>query len=181
MKPRTDDPRKLDVARAAADGAVLSGRCPVSALERLADGTVLADDDSAVAWTARFERRPVRGGEPEVWLALQAGARVWRECQRCLQPVALELAVDRSLRFVADEATAAALDAESEVDVLAMGRRFDLLELVEDELLLALPLVPMHDTCPVPLGPPEPAADAGPEAPARPFAALAALKRGPSS
>lgn len=185
MKPRSDDPRKLDVARAAADGAVLTGRCPLSALERLADGTVLADDESAVAWTARFERRPVRGGEPEVWLALHAQARVWRECQRCLQPVALDLAVDRSLRFVADEATAAALDAESEEDVLAMGRRFDLVELVEDELLLALPLVPMHDTCPVPLGLPEaPSAadeDAASEAPARPFAALAALKRRRSS
>jgi uncharacterized protein len=66
-------------------------------------------------------------------------------------PVELEVDVARALRFVADEATAEALDAESEDDVLALPRRLDLHDLVEDELLLALPLVPMHTTCPVPL------------------------------
>lgn len=178
MTARAHDPRKLDVAAAAAEGAVLSGRCPVAALDRLADGAPASDALDEVTWEARFERRAVRGGPPEARLALKARARVWRECQRCLQPVALALSVDRSLRIVADEATAAELDAESEEDVLAAGRRFDLLALVEDELLLALPLVAMHDTCPNPLGVPADPPDATTaDGPAHPFATLARLKR----
>ena len=38
------------------------------------------------------------------------------------------------------------IDPDSEDDVLALPRRLDLHTLVEDELLLGLPLVPMHET-----------------------------------
>ena len=44
--------------------------------------------------------------------------------------------------FVRGEDAAAELDAESDFDVLTLTRSLDLRELVEDELLLALPLVP---------------------------------------
>mgnify|MGYP003353005379 CR=1 FL=1 len=75
-----------------------------------------------------------------------------------------------------DEQQAAELDAELEDDVLSLERSIDLRELVEDELLLALPLVPRHAECPEPLPLPDDEAPADvPEQP-RPFAALAALK-----
>ncbi len=45
----------------------------------------------------------------------------------------------RSFRFVADEATAEALDEECDEDLLALSREFDLRELIEDELLMACP------------------------------------------
>jgi uncharacterized protein len=48
---------------------------------------------------------------------------------------------------------------------------------VEDELILALPLVPRHDACPQPLAAPATAEEPLAERP-NPFAALAALKRG---
>jgi uncharacterized protein len=48
--------------------------------------------------------------------------------------------------------------------------------LLEDELLLSLPLVPMHVDCPVPL-PPAVADQPAEEGAPHPFAALAALKR----
>jgi uncharacterized protein len=171
MKPRTHDPRRLDVAAAAAEGAELSGAWPLAVLDRLGEG--LASDGTA-AWSARFEQRVPPVGARQCWLHLQAGTRVWRDCQRCLQPVALDLAVDRWLRFVADEQTAAALDADSEEDLLVLSRAFDLGALVEDELLLELPLVPKHERCPEPLPatPDEPG-----EAPTpHPFAGLASLK-----
>jgi uncharacterized protein len=131
--------------------------------------------DGCVDWTAQFEARTQPGGAREPWLHLQAQARVWRDCQRCLQPVALDLAVDRSFRFVTDEDTAAALDADSDEDLLALSRQFDLRALLEDELLLELPLVPRHEACPEPLAAAvEPASEVASE---HPFAALAALKR----
>ena len=77
------------------------------------------------------------------------------------------------------EATAEAEDDECEEDLLAISREFNLLELIEDELLMAMPPVPMHDICPV--QPKMTAVDAdfealGQEGKPNPFAALAALK-----
>lgn len=175
MKPRHDDPRNLDVAAAAAASASLSGRWPLSGFSRLIEGTP-ADSPAGgdVTWSVHGQQRLVPGGDAEIWLHLAAQAPVGRECQRCLQPLMLDLEVSRSLRFVASEAVAAALDAESEDDVLALGDGLDLHELVEDELLLALPLVPTHAQCPQPL--PRLAGDDKLEAAAHPFAALAGLK-----
>jgi uncharacterized protein len=172
MKPRLHDPLRLDVAAAAADRAALSGRWPLAALQRLHGA---GDGELEVAWSARFEQRPLSGGAAEARLRLEAHARVARECQRCLQPVLLSVDVERTFRFAATEEEAAALDADSEDDVLALSRRFDLQALVEDELLLALPLVPRHECCPQPLPTPQAPAAAATE---RPFAALAALKKG---
>ena len=61
--------------------------------------------------------------------------------------------------------------------LLALEPRFDLAALIEDELLLALPLVPMHEVCPVPV---RMSAGELPDLPEEkkpnPFAALGALK-----
>ena len=56
--------------------------------------------------------------------------------------------MERSFRFVPDEEMAAAQDEQSEEDVLALSRSFDLVELVEDELLMEMPLAPRHEVCP---------------------------------
>lgn len=175
MTSRKPDPRRLDVAAAAADAMRLEGRWPLAGFERLLDGVT---QDGDVHWSVRGEQRALPGARAETWLHLTVQARVWRDCQRCLQPVALDLDLARALRFVADEATAEALDAESEDDVLALPRYLDLHELVEDELLLALPLVPMHESCPqsLPTSAGFDPGDALAEPAANPFAALAALQ-----
>lgn len=177
---RPHDPLRLDVASFAADAAALSGEWPGIALERLAESQSPPQDVplDVVRWQVHGERRAVTGGEAELWLALSADTRVWLSCQRCLQPFEVPLALARRIRFVRGEAQAEALDAELEDDVLALSRTLDLRELVEDELLLALPLVPRHGSCPQPL--PMSAAGEEPvdEAAERPhpFAALKALK-----
>jgi uncharacterized protein len=181
MSNRSHEPRRFDVAAAAADAVELTGVWPLVDLRRLIDdhpaeaGPLIGD----VRWSAKAYQRPVGGGEPETWLRLVAEADLWRVCQRCLQPMVVPLKVDRTVRFVADEQVAADLDADSEDDVLALPRWLDLRELVEDELLLALPLVPRHEVCPQPLpmvAEADPVDDEPPEP--HPFAALAALKRG---
>jgi uncharacterized protein len=175
MTTRTFDPRRLDVAAAAAAGAELAGSWPLSELARLAEGAA-GQVDEPVAWTARFEQRREICAAPRAWLRLQARAGVARECQRCLQPVLLSLNVDRAFAFAPTEDEAAAQDADSEDDVLVLSRQFDLRELVEDELLLALPIVPMHEHCSAPWLSAQPGEAAADDAPAHPFAALAALK-----
>jgi uncharacterized protein len=85
------------------------------------------------------------------------------------------LRVQRRFRFMRSEEEALRLDEDSEDDVLVLPARLDLLELLEDELILALPIVPRHEVCPTPL--PMPVQAEAAEAPApNPFAALAALR-----
>lgn len=88
------------------------------------------------------------------------------------------VAIDRWLRFVEDESQAAELDVDSDDDVLALPRHLDARELIEDELLLALPIVPKHDACPEPLPLEAPEEEIVKDDRPNPFAALAALKRG---
>lgn len=169
------DPLRLDVAVLAAEGAELAGDWPLAELPRLAESALAGETpDARVSWQVRGELRPVTGGAAQVWLHLAARVPLALCCQRCLGPVGETVVIDKALRFVADEAQAAALDAELEDDVLALERTLDLRELVEDELLLALPLVPRHAECPAPLPLPadEPEADEAPN----PFAVLARLK-----
>lgn len=153
MRSPRHDPLRLDVAAFAAEGGVLEGDWPGPTLERLADLQVPPQDvgQADVHWRAQGERRVKAGSEAELWMTLSVQAPVWLTCQRCLQPMAVGLALDRRLRFVHGESQAEALDAESDDDVLALPRWLDLRELVEDELLLGLPLVPRHETCPQPL------------------------------
>lgn len=181
MKPRSHDPLRLDLENFIADGASLQGSWPLTQFERLLDGwpAEAPGADGDVQWSASGELRKPKALEPERWLHLEAHTQVWRDCQRCLQPVAVPLSLRRSLRFVRDEAEAARLDSESEDDVLALERAFDLRALVEDELLLDMPLVPRHEQCPQPLAVPDDPEEEAEPARENPFAALARLRRRP--
>lgn len=183
MKPRSPDPLRLDVAAFIAEGTALQGEWLAADLPRLMASQAPPQDivPTAVAWRARGERRVVAGGEPELWLHLAAQTEVWLTCQRCLQPFEQALSVDTRVRFVRDEAQAETLDAELEDDVLALPRWLDMRALIEDELLLALPLVPRHEHCPqpLPLGAGDEAeVESGPNGRPNPFAVLQALKAG---
>jgi uncharacterized protein len=178
---RRPDPRRLDVAQLAASGAEVAGEWPHDGLARLAAATLPAESDAerVVTFRAAGSRAQLEGAGWQPALQLQAATQVRLECQRCLLPMAVPLRVDRRFFFVPGEDAAAGLDADSDDDVLALTPAFDLRALVEDELLLALPLVPRHETCPVAV--PlvfEDDGEATDFPAAHPFAALAALKGG---
>lgn len=143
--------RRLDVRRFAEEGAALSSHDPVHQHERLMAETQGRGGASALNWSAAGEMRNPGHVHPEIWLHLKAQAVLPLTCQRCLGPVEVPLAVDRSFRFAADEEMAAAQDEQADEDVLALSRSFDLVELVEDELLMEMPLAPRHDVCPEPV------------------------------
>lgn len=142
------DPRRLDVRRFAEEDARFESSAPLSQWSRLAAEAQDRGGDGPVHWSARGELVDRDRLRPQPWLHLQADARLRLICQRCLHPVDVDLSVERSFRFAEDEAAAATEDEVSEEDVLAESRSFDLLELVEDELLMAVPVVPRHDICP---------------------------------
>lgn len=177
---KTFDPRHLDIRAFAQAGAELQGQAPLADWSRLAGEQPPGDQAAGhrVRWRLQGGMVPVTGGEPRVGLRLWALADLSLQCQRCLAPVVQTLETERGFLFVADEATAEALDEDCEEDVLVISRDFDALSLVEDELILALPLVPRHDVCPQDL-PHAVSDEAFEDASSRPnpFAALAALKK----
>jgi uncharacterized protein len=144
------DVRRLDVKAFAEDGEQLQGRDALSTHSRLVAETQ-GRGDATIAWSARGELRNPGHVQPQVWLHLHAQASLSLVCQRCLAPVDLPVVVDRAFRFVSDEQTAAAEDDQSEEDLLALSTQFDLMELIEDELLMELPVAPRHAACPVPV------------------------------
>ena len=175
------DPRRLDIRAFAQAAARLQGQASLADWPRLREESLpsLPLPPEGVRWQLQGQTQPVTGGAPQLGLQLQAQAVLQLQCQHCLAPVPETVQAERSFIFVADEATAEALDEDSEADVLVLSRDFDALALVEDELILALPLVPRHAVCPESL-PREAADEAFSEAEAErphPFAALAALKK----
>lgn len=178
---RPIDPRRLDVPAFGLAQGRLQGEWPLAEMSRLMQDASASTQDGAapsVAWSARGERRAVSGGEPEIRLRLQALTTLSLVCQRCLQPVTVTLDVRPTIRFVHGADLAQQLDEEGEEDVLDSSAALDLRELVEDELILALPLVPRHDVCKQPLAQASPGADDEGTAPdAHPFAMLESLRR----
>ncbi|MEY2838349.1 MAG: hypothetical protein RJB60_648 [Pseudomonadota bacterium] len=192
--PRPIVPTKLDIGAFIESLVALDGQTSMTDMPRLAEG--LAPEVSpasmqSATWRAQGELVAQRVGSPQTWLTLEAQACLPWTCQRCLQPVELPVEVSRKLRFVQDEATAALLDAELDDDVLVLSRSYDLIALIEDELIMASPIVPFHDECPVVLpmsasdpGVDEPLAEQAPDgdepvqpgAKPHPFAALAQFK-----
>lgn len=159
----------------------LTGAWPLADMARLQQDALPLSPDSpahSAAWSARGEQRVVGGGDVQTWLHVQASTALSLCCQRCLQPMTVVLDVRPDFRFVHGEALAEQLDEHSEEDVLSVPDSLDLLALIEDELILALPLVPRHDICPQALPYLAGAGDlpdAEPEE--HPFSALAALRR----
>ncbi|HNT38939.1 MAG TPA: YceD family protein, partial [Rubrivivax sp.] len=158
MNARDFDVRRLDAQAFAKAAAQREGAWPLQGFDRLrdllaptADGNAGNAPSSDVHWSLRGEERPVRAAPPEIWLHLGAQAVLPLVCQRCLQPLLQPLALQRHYQLVRGEEAAAALDGEVDHEVLALTRELDVHDLLEDELLLDLPLVPRHAVCPQPL------------------------------
>jgi uncharacterized protein len=162
----------VDVLDLAASGEVVERQYPIAGFERLGDR--LAEPGGSAR--LRLELQLI-DGTPTGMLQLQAG--VVLECQRCLRPVRRTVESESRLAFVASEDAPLPADYEP---VVGDPSRVDLAALVEDELLLAVPLIAKHapgEECGLPA---EAAARASEPAPAaqemrRPFAGLKDLMK----
>ena len=175
--------KHLNVEAFATLSGQLVGDESLGQFARLMEETQGQGLETRLTYSARGELR--HAGEPgqQVWLHLAAQAVLPLTCQRCLGPVNMPVPIERSFRFVANEALAAELDEEAEEDVLVSSREFNVLELLEDELLMALPVVPKHDVCPVPVQLEVADADFvdAPDEKPNPFSVLEQLKKKGSS
>lgn len=162
----------LDFARS---GQHLSGRLPVKRFNRLED--VLSDADGEVD----FDLQGRRDERNRPLLVLQVAGTLHLQCQRCLGSMDFPLAVENRLLLVPrgapDEED---MDDPEAPDRIEASDELDVAQLVEDEILLSLPLSPRHaeGTCASRLAAEQGAEQAEPKAAKKPspFAKLAALK-----
>jgi len=104
------------------------------------------------------------------WLNMDVAGSVQLECQRCLGKLDFPLSIASRLELVREWRDMA--DADDEVDRVQANREMDVAMLVEDEVILALPMVPRHERCETGI-----ADDEAETVSKSPFGALAALKK----
>lgn len=148
---------------------------PLAGFERLCDS--LAENAGAIVIKLGFERDERRA----VTIHSELEVEVKMVCQRCLELVALPIRSECHYAVVKEGADTQSLPKG--YDVLEVGEDpLDLLTLVEDELLLALPIVPAHapEECQQPAGAVESEPSKDEVSRSNPFSVLAQLKRDPN-
>jgi uncharacterized protein len=174
--------RAVDIERLADAGERVDFDTPLEVFPRLA-GELASAAGRASGHVAVSRER----GQPVAAISVHAVLPL--VCQRCLRPVDVEVRSESRVALVADLDGADRLDSSVEPVVVEEGR-VALRDLVEEELLLAVPLVPRHeeesDCGPVAVVETAPGvAPVVPDAPVpadtqKPFAGLGELlKRGP--
>ena len=159
----------FDSLALARDAGEISGVLAVKDLPRLCG---LAAEDGG-GRTGELSCR-LRGGRGEdgmlcLWLSVSGELRL--TCQRCLQALLLPLQVESRLLLVPSGASWPDEElADDGADAIEALTEQSLASLVEEEVLLALPLAPRHESCALP------AVGGADTRPASPFAALVRIK-----
>lgn len=162
-------PEVLDAWRMVASRRGFEGRLPLASMARLRDNLVDAQGD--VCFTLDFDRDALQ----VAYVELRIDAELPLECQRSLQRFLFPVQVVQRLGLIRDEAEALALPEEYEPLLMPEDGMLRPAELVEDELILAVPVVAlMPGTEAVERDWP---VDEAEQQRANPFAALATLKK----
>jgi uncharacterized protein len=155
----------IDSLEFAREGRRLTGKWPVNSMSRLAD--ILADDGGSLSWVVWGECDP----DHKPFLIIEVAGELHLKCQRCLGALTHELKIRSRLQLVPRGAVWPDEDLEDDrVDPIEAAADQPVRTLVEDEVLLALPIAPRHQSCMLP------GYDDGSEV-ASPFAVLAKLKK----
>lgn len=160
-----DFPDWVDPHKAAAARREFSGTVPMRRLERLA-GMIVEPGDGEIGFELAFchdDQRQVRV-EVAVW------GTVPLRCQRTLKVFDHEMKSSSVVGIVPDDRAAEALPGDYE-PLLCTDGRVELIRLIEEEMLLGLPLVPL-DPASSRMGEDRHSGDTH-----RPFEALAELKK----
>jgi uncharacterized protein len=134
-------PGYVDARKIFTQQGTVSGNLRLHRLKRCSAS--LADQDGeASVWLSfcldEFGRRRIKG---------ELSARVKVLCQRCLEPLAIQLRDVIDLVLVEDEESALALDKQYEVWV-AVDHKIDLLNLIDEQMMLCMPIVSIHESGP---------------------------------
>lgn len=131
-----------DIFAFAREKRVVKAHIALKDCERLSD--VLASSNGSVA----FEVAGVLGKNRKIAIALTLNGMVPLICQRCLETMNYHLAHSVILELACENAEIAEDEIfEENYEVYPTSKIVDLAQLVEDEIILALPNFPRHDSC----------------------------------
>ena len=157
-------------------GRTLSGQLPLLGMDRLCQS--LQNGKGVVDASLHFDKDEV--GQPRVIGRLAAVLQL--QCQRCMQAMDMPVSVDVHLGIVRTQKQAESLPDNYD-PLLVSEQPITAADIVEDELILALPLVALHEMkdCPAAeaLAGQDEQDEQGEVVPQRenPFAVLAELKK----
>jgi uncharacterized protein len=137
------EPILIDPLAFAQEGQSLSGEIAVSALdERVLD--MLADTNGAVRYALAGTVDKLQ--RPQLAFAVEAELTV--RCQRCLQPMPETVKNETVITLFTDEQKLdEACVADEELDAILAEPELDVMALIEDEIIMGLPLSPKHEAC----------------------------------
>ena len=128
--------KPLEVDRLSRGAAALDFDVELTQLPRLSSRAEVIG--GSVHGTVRFARK---SGRAVADVTLEGAARL--TCQRCMQPMTLPLSAHVQVALLSSADEASTLEDAFE-PVLAPEGRISVAELIEEEVLLSLPIVPMH-------------------------------------
>lgn len=161
-------PDRVDVARQVLARRVFEGVLPLAAMRRLCGG--LASSKGEARYSVAFGKDEL--GISCLDLRVEAGLSL--VCQRTLEEFVYPVSIDQRLGVIAHEAEEAALP-EGYEPLLAADGQLAIADVIEDELILALPVVPLKPGAPLEWN--DPSDDGVDAQPDNPFAALGSLKK----
>ena len=132
-------PTRVNHRKLATEKRKIEGVLPASQLERFSEAILGAEGDVAVSLSFRKGR-----GRSEVMIG-QVTVPVSLECQNCMQPMRLDLKASYRHLLVQNEDQLLELE-DDEDGIVCPSEMVDLADLIEDELLLALPMVARHES-----------------------------------
>lgn len=135
---QTHFPDKIAPRKLANAGSRIEGEIPLQRMPRLASLLSGTEGRAKVILEAGIDEQDIR------FLRGHIDTTVVLNCQRCLEPVQLTLDVDFQLGMIYSESQMSNLPADY-APLLVPKDEVSMSELVEDELILALPLVAMHE------------------------------------
>ena len=122
-----------------------AGFLEISALPRVAKEASSVESGDGFHWDLKTHFADSPGSEPRQILELAVKGRIHLVCQSCLQDCGLDLAQESRFVMVVTEEEADAFPMEDDQqEPLVASQHFDLLGLIEDEILLSMPLIPKH-------------------------------------
>lgn len=133
-------PHLIEPGKWADREALLDAVVPLRRFGRLLEGALGNEGDVSV------KLRFVRDARGLPHLTGQLGTVLSLTCQCCLDAVTIPVTADVDVFMLSDEAYADRLGEDEDYVVFNEGH-LDFPELLEDELILALPLVARHDDC----------------------------------
>jgi uncharacterized protein len=132
-------PQYVDPKRLARNRDDISGTLDIADMQRLSE---LLESQSG---SVRFELQFDNDVHNRIRIVGKYDTELSMQCHRCLRPVAVNIARAINVTLVTNEDEVAKLSRDVEPLVLA-DRELSLVVFFEDELLLALPLAPNHET-----------------------------------